>query len=336
MPAPVPVITKTANWQEALSHSVKDGATLLRLLDLEARQVGLSENAARQFPVKTTYSYLSRMQRANPNDPLLRQVLAIDLEECQVPGYSPDPVGEVTSSQRHSGVLQKYDGRVLLLVTSACAVHCRYCFRRHFPYSDNRNSRAEWDEAIASIASDTSIREVIFSGGDPLVAADTQLAYLVDRVATLPHVKRLRFHSRLPIVLPARVTDEFLEAITHRDARTAMVVHANHPQEINDDVLRALQRLGEQNISVLNQSVLLAGVNDSVDTLVQLSEALYASGTLPYYLHLLDKVSGAAHFDVSLDRALALHSALHARLPGYLVPRLVREDAGAPGKTLLA
>ena len=336
MLSPVPVITKSTNWQEALSQSVNNGAHLLQLLGLDAQQVGLSEQAAKDFPIKTTHSYVARMAPGDPNDPLLRQVLASGLEEQQVPGYTADPVGEVAHSNVQSGMLQKYDGRVLLLVTSACAVHCRYCFRRHFPYSDNRNSRADWALAVDAIAQDASIREVIFSGGDPLVASDGQLKALVDAVARLPHVRRLRFHSRLPIVLPERVNDPLIDAITHPDARTAMVVHANHPQEINTEVSRALRHLVERDVSVLNQSVLLAGINDSVETLAALSETLYDAGTLPYYLHLLDKVSGAAHFDVPLESARRLHQALHARLPGYLVPRLVKEEAGASGKTLLA
>jgi len=335
MLVPATNITQDSTWQQALANTVREGSTLLRLLGLNANQVGLSEAAARQFPVRVTHSFIARMQHGNPEDPLLQQVLASTREEALVPGYSSDPVGEVAKANSSSGVLKKYHGRLLLLVTSACAVHCRYCFRRHFPYEQNRNSRADWDKALNEIAQDTSVEEVIFSGGDPLVATDAQLNYLVEGLARIPHIKRLRIHTRLPIVLPERVTSQLVESITASELRTAVVVHANHAQEINADVEDALRQLSKNGITLLNQAVLLKGINATVTDQIALSEALYEASVLPYYLHLLDKVDGAAHFDTTLEDAKAIHLALHSALPGYLVPRLVKEEAGAPGKTLL-
>jgi len=260
-------------------------------------------------------------------------VLANAAELSSPPGYGADPTGEIGGNIRRAGIIHKYRGRVLLVVSGGCAVNCRYCFRRHFPYADNRNSRAQWQAALEYVASDPSIREVILSGGDPLVADDDYLDELCGRIAAIPHVRRLRVHSRLPIVLPDRVGDGLLRALGRETLQTVMVVHSNHANEIDADVGRALALCREYRVSLLNQSVLLAGVNDSVQALADLSERLFAHGVLPYYLHLLDRVRGAAHFDLPESRAVELHREISARLPGYLVPRLVREEAGAAAKT---
>jgi EF-P beta-lysylation protein EpmB len=247
-------------------------------------------------------------------------------------GYSHDPVGETGPTIPERGIIHKYQGRVLLLVSGACAVNCRYCFRRHFPYSDHQNSREQWGEALQFIRNDHSIEEVILSGGDPLVAPDGLLQQLLAQIAAIDHVRRLRIHTRLPVVIPERVTPELLAAVTHPRLQTVVVIHCNHAREIDESVSAAMARLRGAGIIIFNQAVLLAGVNDSVEAQLALSRQLFAAGVVPYYLHLLDKVQGAAHFDVTLDRAQQIHSELVAALPGYMVPKLVREIAGANAK----
>ena len=271
------------------------------------------------------------MRRRDPNDPLLRQVLPLGDEDSPAPGFTADPVGELALAPT-AGVLHKYRGRALLVATGACAVHCRYCFRRHFPYGDIGGSVADWQAAVELIASDPEISEVILSGGDPLTLPDVRVSELARRVVRVPHVRRLRIHTRLPIVLPQRVDEDLVAWLSHLDLPTVVVVHSNHAQEIDADVRRALAALRATGVSLLNQSVLLAGVNDTADALVELSESLFDAGVLPYYLHMLDPVAGAAHFEVSDKEAKDLHRQLTSRLPGYLVPRLVREVPGAPAK----
>ncbi len=274
------------------------------------------------------------MRRGDPHDPLLRQVLPLAAECVSAPEFTTDPVGDL-SAMAVPGVLHKYRGRVLLALTGACAVHCRYCFRRHFPYAEANASSDRWQAALDYIARDASIHEVILSGGDPLALADRRLADLARRLAAVAHVERLRIHTRLPIVLPARVTTELTDWLAGGRLQPVMVVHANHANEIDADVRAALARLRAAGVTLFNQSVLLKGVNDSVESLAGLSEALFAAGVVPYYLHLLDRVQGAAHFEVEEGRARQLMADLAARLPGYLVPRLVREVAGAPSKLWL-
>lgn len=321
-------------WQRELARAVTDPAELVALLSLDARLIDPARRVAARFGLRVPRGYVARMRRGDPDDPLLRQILPLAAESVVVPGFHHDPVGDLAAMQT-PGVLQKYDGRVLLTTTGACAVHCRYCFRRHFPYADANPAAAEWGEALAGIGADSTIREVILSGGDPLMLPDARIAALVEALARIPHLQRLRVHTRLPIVLPERVTDELCALLTGTRLRSIVVVHANHPHEIDAQVLSALKRLQRGGTALLNQSVLLRGVNDDADVLCRLSEALFAGGVLPYYLHLLDKVHGAAHFDVDLDRGRALWNEMTARLPGYLVPRLVREEAGAPAKTVI-
>ena len=325
-----------ADWQSQLRDAIGSAQQLLDMLGLSADQVGVSEQASRDFPLKVPMAFARRMRVADPEDPLLRQVLASTEETRQVPGYLRDPVGETGSANPEQGIIHKYHGRVLLLVTGACAINCRYCFRRHFPYEENQNSRLQWRETLDYIGRDRSIEEVILSGGDPLVANDRLLQELCTRIASFPHVRRLRIHSRLPIVLPDRVTPGLLDAIAQPRLQTVMVVHSNHANEIDSSVSDAVTAMRERDITVLNQAVLLRGVNDNTPALVALSERLFAAGILPYYLHLLDKVAGAAHFDLPEARARQLMAQVAARLPGYLVPRLVREEAGASSKTGLA
>ncbi|HEX2164949.1 MAG TPA: EF-P beta-lysylation protein EpmB, partial [Thermoanaerobaculia bacterium] len=291
--------------------------------------------AAADFPLRVPRGFVARMRPGDPRDPLLLQVLAAAAEVEPVPGYGPDPLAEA-GAQPVPGVLHKYRGRALLVVTGACAVHCRYCFRRHFPYGERGLTRSAEARALAWLAGEPSIDEAILSGGDPLTLPDDRLAGLAARLAEVPHLRRLRLHTRLPIVLPERVDEALLAWLTGTRLAPVVVVHANHAREIDGAVAAALGRLRAAGVPVLNQSVLLAGVNDSADALAELSEALFAAGALPYYLHLLDPVAGAAHFAVPEERARAVHAALAARLPGYLVPRLVREVPGAPGKVPVA
>ena len=271
------------------------------------------------------------MRRRDPDDPLLRQVLPVAAEDTRAPGFSTDPVGELAPAPT-AGVLHKYRGRALVVATGACAVHCRYCFRRHFPYGDVGGSVAGWQAAVELIAGDSEISEVILSGGDPLTLPDVRISEFAGRVARVPHVRRLRIHTRLPIVLPQRVDEDLVAWLSRLDLPTVVVVHANHAQEIDADVRRGLAALRATGVSLLNQSVLLAGVNDTVEALIELSESLFDAGVLPYYLHMLDPVEGAAHFEVAEKKARDLHRRVTASLPGYLVPRLVREVPGAPAK----
>lgn len=323
------------DWQSQLRNVITSRRELLEALGLSADSIGSPDGADADFPVKVPHNFVRRMRPGDPRDPLLLQVLSTAQEMADSPGYLRDPVGESGGSIVRRGIIHKYHGRVLLIVSSGCAVNCRYCFRRHFPYNENQNSREQWQDALQYIRDDNSIEEVILSGGDPLVATDGQLRQLVARIAAIAHVRRLRIHSRLPVVVPARVTDTLLDAITHSALQTIMVIHCNHAAEIDKSVATAITALRSRDITVLNQAVLLAGINDSVETQHALCQRLFAAGALPYYLHLLDKVQGAAHFDVPQNRAQRLLAELSAKLPGYMVPRLVREIAGAHSKVSL-
>ena len=291
----------------------------------------MSDAAAAQFPLRVPRGFVARMRPGDPADPLLRQVLPLDDEEHIAPGFTLDAVGDA-AARAGTGVIRKYRGRALLVTTGSCAVHCRYCFRRHFPYADETAAAGGWREAVALIGRDASIEEVILSGGDPLSLATSKLSELTDALARVPHVRRLRLHTRLPVVLPERVDAELLAWLRSLPWPVACVLHANHPNEFDAHVDAALARLRDAGVVLLNQAVLLRGVNDSVDALAALSMRAWDAGVLPYYLHQLDRVAGAAHFEVGDDEARALHARLSARLSGYLVPRLVREIPGDTGK----
>jgi EF-P beta-lysylation protein EpmB len=275
--------------------------------------------------------FVDRMRRGDPADPLLRQVLPLARELEAVAGYSLDAVGDI-AARVANGVLHKYQGRALLVATGSCAVNCRYCFRRHFPYAGDTAAASRWSEAIDYLRGDRSISEVILSGGDPLSLATPKLAELTRTLATIPHIHRIRIHTRLPVVLSERVDREFLDWFGALPFQRVVVLHANHPNEIDPAVAAASHALRRAGATVLNQSVLLRGVNDEAQTLADLSERLFDAGVLPYYLHQVDRVAGAAHFAVADEVAVALVDALRVRLPGYLVPRLVREVTGAPYK----
>ena len=328
---PAPAVPAAARWQALWRDAVRDPRELLALLGLEAESVGLSEAAASQFAVRVPRGFVARMRRGDPADPLLRQVLPIEDEMRVVPGYGLDAVGDA-AARTAAGVIQKYRGRALLIATGSCAVNCRYCFRRHFPYAEETAAREGWREAVAAIAADPSIDEVLLSGGDPLSLATAKLVELTAALAAIPHVRRLRIHSRLPVVLPERVDAELVGWLAALPWPVAFVIHANHANEFDADVDAAIGRLRAAGAQVLNQAVLLRGVNDDADTLAALSERCFDAGVLPYYLHQLDRVAGVAHYEVSDSRARALHAELAARLSGYLVPRLVREVQGDSGK----
>ncbi len=305
----------------------------MRRLDLPCSVV--DAEACTDFPLRVPESFIARMEQGNPRDPLLMQVLPHNRETLFMPDYRRDPVGE-QASMVVPGVIHKYSGRVLLIAAVSCAVHCRYCFRRHFPYVEANPKRDYWRAALDYIASDSTINEVILSGGDPLLLADSHLSKLIGRLEAIPHLRRMRIHTRLPVVLPSRVDEALLHWLGQGRLQMVMVIHTNHPNELNESVHDALQKIAAAGVALLNQSVLLKGINDQAETLGNLSEKLFSTGVLPYYLHLLDKVQGAAHFEVSEDIALILVEAMHSSLPGYLVPRLVREREGDPAKQLIS
>jgi len=322
-------------WLQALATAIRTPEALLNALDLSAHQLPPIFNGGDKFPLRVPLSFVSRMKKGDPNDPLLRQVLPLDEENSFSHGYLTDPVGDLNASKT-PGLLHKYHGRALMITTGACAVHCRYCFRRHFPYSEQNAASNEWDESIRHITQDNTINEVILSGGDPLALSDQRLATLLERLTQIPHLKRLRIHTRLPVVIPQRITDTLITLLANCRLTPIIVIHTNHANEIDAKLHRALKRLKTiPDITLLNQSVLLQGVNDNSQALISLSEALFDSGVTPYYLHLLDKAQGTAHFNVSVARAIALLKEVQASLPGYLVPRLAQEEAGATSKTLI-
>lgn len=319
-------------WQQLLADAITDPAELCATLGLDPALVAPAFAGARTFTLRVPRSYVARMRRGDPRDPLLLQVLPTGAELDSPPGFLADPVGDL-DRRVAPGLLHKYEGRALVVTTGACAIHCRYCFRRHFPYSDESTLQQGWQHAIEHLRCNPAITEVILSGGDPWSLGDRRLTQLTDALQSIPHLRRLRVHTRYPIVLPERVDAGLVDWLSRVSLQKVVVVHANHANEIDDQVRRACADLRGAGATLLNQSVLLGGVNDSAEALAQLSEALFEAGVLPYYLHVLDKVQGAAHFDVDEARAIGLYEELTASLPGYLVPRLVREVAGAAAKT---
>lgn len=317
-------------WQTRLSEAITDPEELLQLLELPLDSLPASLAASREFRLRVPRGFAARMVKGDPEDPLLRQVLPLVEELQEAPGFSHDPLDEL-NAMPVPGVLHKYQGRLLLTATGACAVHCRYCFRRHYPYSEANPGRAP-EQTFEYLRQHPEINEIILSGGDPLTLTDTRLSQWVDRLETLSQVTRLRIHSRVPVVLPERVNDSLLDWMQGTRLQVVLVIHANHANEIDADVSAALGKLGQAGITLLNQSVLLQGINDNVKILTDLSEALFSAGVLPYYLHQLDKVQGAAHFQISDEKAIFLLNQLRTRLPGYLLPELVREMPGQASK----
>lgn len=328
---PAPKKLALPSWQAELKDAVRDPAELLRLLELPPDALGLP--ASTPFPLLVPRGFVARMRKGDASDPLLRQVLPAADELKPVEGFSADPVREQGLAAH--GLIKKYAGRALLIASGACPLHCRYCFRREFPYSAQLAARADWSAALAALRDVADVKEAILSGGDPLSLSNRRLGELLARVADTP-VTTVRIHTRFPIAIPERVDDGLKRVLRATRLETVVVVHTNHANELDAGVERALVALRPEVTALLNQSVLLRCVNDDADTLTALSERLFACGVLPYYLHLLDRVAGAAHFDVDEQRGKELVAALRARLPGYLVPRLVRETPGELSKTVVA
>jgi len=326
--------TKQA-WQIALANVIKDPTELLGKLGLSDKLTSIDGEVLKNFPLRVPQSYLNKMRFGDVNDPLLRQVFPLIDEGLTVENFVSDPVGDSLAITA-PGILQKYHGRALLVTTGACAIHCRYCFRRHFPYGDSNPLASQWLLTLTTLRDDSSINEVILSGGDPLVLSDSKLASMIADIEKIPHIKRLRIHTRLPVVLPERIDQHLLKWIEETRLQVVMVIHANHANEIDSEVEDVMNKLRTANCQLLNQAVLLRGVNDSTGALHDLSERLSDINVQPYYLHLLDPVAGASHFDVSEQDGIKLIAELRKMLPGYLVPRLVREQQGEASKTIIS
>jgi EF-P beta-lysylation protein EpmB len=322
------------SWQEQLAQAIRHPIDLLNYVGLNADSIGYSEQAISQFPVRVPYAFANRIQTDNPDDPLLRQVFPYLDEENETQGYVIDPLAE-SDVQPVQGLLQKYNSRVLSITTGACAIHCRYCFRRHFPYQKASANGEHLKQSLEFIQSDKSITEIILSGGDPLSLSDRRLIELCDSLSQIDHIKRIRFHTRIPVVLPARLSETLIKTLSKTTKTLVFVLHINHANEIDETVINNIRLLHRYNIMILNQSVLLKGVNDSVESLIALSEKLVQNQTNPYYLHLLDPVAGAAHYNVNEQAARQLIREMHATVSGYLVPKLVKEVVGKEGKTIL-
>ncbi|MEB6379564.1 EF-P beta-lysylation protein EpmB [Leclercia adecarboxylata] len=322
------------DWLSQLADVITSPDELLRLLELDANEhLRAGREAKRLFPLRVPRAFVARMEKGNPDDPLLKQVLTNQDEFLSAPGFSTDPLEEQNSVV--PGLLHKYRNRALLLVKGGCAVNCRYCFRRHFPYADNQGNKRNWQVALDYVASHPELDEIIFSGGDPLMAKDHELDWLITQLEAIPHMKRLRIHSRLPIVIPARITTELTDRLGRSPLQILLVNHINHANEIDDSFRHAMSQLRQAGVTLLNQSVLLRGVNDNAHALARLSNALFDAGVMPYYIHVLDRVQGAAHFMVSDDEARAIVRELLTLVSGYMVPKLAREIGGEPSKTPL-
>ena len=322
-------------WIFELANVVTDIKKLYRCLNLDPEAISLPMVQARkQFPLRVPMAFINRMKKGDSQDPLLLQVLCDEKELINVAGFSEDPLEEQNNTI--PGLLHKYHNRALLMTKTACAINCRYCFRRHFPYHDNQGTKKNLGAALAYIASHPELDEIILSGGDPLMAKDHEMAFLITELEKIPHIKRLRIHSRLAVVIPNRITSELCRLFAKTRLQIVLVTHINHPNEIDDNVTNAIKCLKEHQVTVLNQSVLLRKVNDDADVLACLSNKLFSIGILPYYIHLLDKVQGAAHFLVDDDNAKQIMRQLAKNVSGYLVPKLAREIGGEKSKRVIA
>jgi len=325
---------KPLTWQQSLKDMITSTEALLAHVGLNIHDFKGINTQLTNFPIRVTHAFANKIKKGDPNDPLLKQVLPMAAENHAVAGFINDPLGEMHANKL-PGLLHKYQGRVLLITNEACAIHCRYCFRKTFDYATNRQSKQAWHTVFAYIQADMSIEEVILSGGDPLVLSDSTLAYFIDNIAKICHVKTLRIHTRIPMVLPERITSSLINVLTKTHLKVVMVVHCNHPQEIDSDVIKALAICHHHDITLFNQAVLLKGINDNALTQILLSKRLFEHHVIPYYLHLNDKVTGNCHFDVSEADAVTMLLAMQAKLPGYLVPRLIKEEPGKKAKTVV-
>ncbi|MFT5839915.1 MAG: EF-P beta-lysylation protein EpmB [Flavobacteriales bacterium] len=330
---PKKLMTVESNWQKELAMSFSDPILLLKYLKLPIENFTDDIKARKLFPMRVPRPFAAKMNKGDSQDPLFMQVFTSRNEFKSAQGFSNDPLLE--QNNKLPGILHKYHNRLLLLVRGGCAVNCRYCFRRHFPYSDNHLNKQQWQKALDYISANPQLDEVIYSGGDPLMAKDDFLAWLTTQIEAIPHIKRLRIHTRLPVVIPSRITSELIAWFSQSRLKPVMVLHVNHANEIDDALASAMQKLKHAGVTLLNQSVLLKGINDTADQQIALNEGLFDIGVMPYYLHVLDKVQGAEHFDLPDSQAKELMRELIKRQPGYLVPKLVREIGGQPGKTPL-
>ncbi len=319
-------------WQTEMKQAIRSATELCEFLGLVPHEVGAQDN---DFPVFVPRSFAQRMELGNRLDPLLLQVLAQSQEELEIEGYVTDPIGE-EAAKLAPGVLQKYSSRALMITTGGCAVHCRYCFRRHFPYSESPSGIEQWKPSLEAIRADRQIEEVLLSGGDPLILADVTLSRLLTELADIPHLKHVRFHTRTPVIIPARITPSLIKTLQATRLNIWFVIHANHANELDGEVLMSLSQLRKAGIPVMNQAVLLKGVNDDEEALYQLCKRLIDVQITPYYLHQMDPITGAAHFHVPIERGKELIAAIRKRLPGYAVPRYVQELSGEQSKTVIA
>ncbi len=319
-------------WNQVLAGATRDVKSLLDQLEIPISDLNQRQQACLDFPLLVPQPFIDKMAKGDPLDPLLLQVLPQSDELEGAEGFINDPLAEKHSNLQ-KGLIHKYHGRVLVLLSTGCAVNCRYCFRRHFPYQENRIGKNDWQGILEYVAQDTSIEELILSGGDPLMLSDQQLEKFIQQAEDIPHLERLRIHSRLPVVIPQRITDDLVKILHCSRFDCSVVLHINHSQELDSELITALSKLRSAGITLLNQAVLLRGINDNAEVLIDLSKTLFKAGVLPYYLHLLDKVAGAHHFDISEKEAQQLHQQLLLKLSGYLVPKLVREESGKGSKT---
>lgn len=318
-----------ANWQSQVADAFRNPSELLTFLNLSEAFVPIAETP---FPFLVTRQFADRMMKGDPKDPLLLQVLPNPEELETKKGFGPDPVADL-GAQRSPGLLQKYQHRALVISTGACAIHCRYCFRRDFPYQEQQTSRSRWETTLEEISSDSTLEEVILSGGDPFMLSNERLGEIFQDLKRIPHLQRIRIHTRMPVVLPARVDSGLIELMKQDSLKMVVVIHSNHPNELDSSVGSALNQIRLTGVTLLNQSVLLRGINDSATTLSALSKKLFEMNVMPYYLHGLDRATGTHHFEVSLTQSKELASRLRGSLPGYLVPQLVQEIPGKDSKT---
>lgn len=330
-----PAIREEQNWLTILKNAISDPKLLLKTLNLPEKDFEQSIAARKLFALRVPQPFVDKMEKGNLQDPLFLQVMCSDLEFVQAEGFSTDPLEEQNVNVVPN-ILHKYKNRLLFMVKGGCAVNCRYCFRRHFPYDENPGNKKSWQQALDYIAAHPEIEEVIFSGGDPMMAKDHELDWLIKQLENIPHLQRLRIHTRLPVVIPQRITDEFCAILKESRLQSVMVLHINHPNEMDEVFGHAMKKLKAANVTLLNQSVLLKGVNDDAKILKALNDKVFRMGVLPYYLFLLDKVQGASHFLVSDEEAMSIYKTLQSQTSGYLVPKLSREIAGEPNKTLYA
>lgn len=324
----------TRDWQKSLAEGFNDLAQLCHYLHIKPEALNHPlKNAV--FPLRVPLSFAECMEKGNPHDPLLLQILPVAEELVDYPGYTVDPVGDMDANAA-IGIIHKYHGRALVITTGSCAINCRYCFRRNFPYAEVQLTKSRLHATLDYIRQHTELSEIILSGGDPLLLNDDRFGDLLQQLNTISHLQRIRIHSRIPVVLPERITPQLLQILSSSDKKIILVLHANHANELSDNVKHACTQLSQNGITLLNQAVLLRNVNDSVLALHALSEKLFDLGVMPYYLHLLDKATGTGHFEVTKPKALALYKQLQILLPGYLVPKLVSEQAGAAYKIPLS